>query len=519
MSVGDKPDSRAANLTNATARTGAYASCNAGYVSSCGNSAYDYGAWGCGRTCDGGRWTNFWCNQCCCELAVTSSPTPYPTPFPTPSPTPSPTPYPTPFPTPFPTSSLTTSPTASPTPSPTVTKRKLLCLHGYGNSAEKLSTVQIVDLMSQWGDRYECVYAEGPYVGYGYGSEGVGMNYHSWLPVPVTFSWGVPNIDMWGETTDENIGDAAVDILQAIVQSQGPFYGILGFSQGGSIIPYFLTQVPPGTFEAVILFCSFLPYNHAGLMDDINAAAPFDLRTLVYMGGLLDTFVSQDKSYALAAAFVDPVIIVDDSNAHTVPTTSNTKFSDVVAFLDASATPNPTPSPTLSPTGPGSAGMGGVSATGDPHLQNIHGEKFDLMKPGKHLLIQIPRDNSQNTLLRVNAEAQTMGGQCTDMYFQELNITGAWADAKQAGGFSYHAQNVDGEFPHWAKFGSVHLKVALGHTRQGIKYLNFYVKNLAHAGFAVGGLLGEGDHKEAAKPPESCVRRLSFVDASFTRAR
>jgi hypothetical protein len=377
----------------------------------------------------------------------------------------------------------------------------------------------MVDLLAQWGDRYECVYAEGPYVGYGYGSEGVGMNYHSWLPVPVTFSWGVPNIDMWGETTDENIGNAAVDTLNAIVQSQGPFYGILGFSQGGSIIPYYLTQVPRGTFEAVMLFCSFLPYNHAGLMDDINALAPFDIRTLVFMGGPLDTFVSQDKSYALAAAFVDPIIIVDNTNAHEVPfrvrddtvdLTVDGKFWDVVAFLDESATPNPTPSPTLSPTGPGSAGMGGVSATGDPHLQNIHGEKFDLMKPGKHLLIQIPRESSQNTLLRVNAEAQTMGGQCTDMYFQELNITGAWADAKQTGGFRYHAQDVDGEPPHWAKFGRVNLKVAHGHTRQGIKYLNFYVKNLAHAGFAVGGLLGEGDHTEAAKPPESCVRRWSL---------
>ena len=61
------------------------------------------------------------------------------------------------------------------------------------------------------------------------------------------------------------------------------------------------------------------------------------------------------------------------------------------------------------------------SAVGDPHLQNVHGERFDLMKPGKHLLIQIPRKSSENTLLRVEAEARQLGGLCADMYFQDLN--------------------------------------------------------------------------------------------------
>merc|ERR1719382_208783 len=37
---------------------------------------------------------------------------------------------------------------------------------------------------------------------------------------------------------------------------------------------------------------------------------------------------------------------------------------------------------------------GGGSAVGDPHLENVHGERFDLMKPGKHVLINIPRGMS-----------------------------------------------------------------------------------------------------------------------------
>jgi hypothetical protein len=96
------------------------------------------------------------------------------------------------------------------------------------------------------------------------------------------------------------------------------------------------------------------------------------------------------------------------------------------------------------------------------------------------------------------------------MYFQELNITGKWAEAKQAGGFRYHAQYVDRKFPHWAHFGNVLLKVVHGHTKQGIRYLNFYVRDLVRAGFEIGGLLGDGDHTEVAVPPEECAHRMAL---------
>jgi hypothetical protein len=158
--------------------------------------------------------------------------------------------------------------------------------------------------------------------------------------------------------------------------------------------------------------------------------------------------------------------------------------------------------------------LGGATATpfatGDPHLQNVYGERFDLLKPGNHLLIQIPRKSSENTLLRAVAEAQRMGGQCTDMYFQELNITGTWAEAQQTGGFHYHAQNVQVSKPRWEHFENVRLKVAHGRTREGIRYLNLYVKDLTRTGYAVGGLLGDDDHTEAATPEEGCVRRLAL---------
>jgi hypothetical protein len=96
------------------------------------------------------------------------------------------------------------------------------------------------------------------------------------------------------------------------------------------------------------------------------------------------------------------------------------------------------------------------------------------------------------------------------MYFQELNITGSWADLRQNGGFRYHARDVDDKPPHWEQFGNVRMKVARGRTREGTRYLNFYVRDLANAGSAVGGLLGDDDHTEAAMPPVGCAHRLAL---------
>jgi len=135
------------------------------------------------------------------------------------------------------------------------------------------------------------------------------------------------------------------------------------------------------------------------------------------------------------------------------------------------------------------------------------------MKPGKHVLINIPRGaGTEQSLLRVQADARLMGGRCADMYFQELNVTGSWADAKQAGGYHYSVSQGDVKVPEWVAFGKVGLKVVHGRTDSGLSYLNVYVKHLGRAGFPVGGLLGEDDHADVTTPPEACVKSLSLIE-------
>jgi len=152
-----------------------------------------------------------------------------------------------------------------------------------------------------------------------------------------------------------------------------------------------------------------------------------------------------------------------------------------------------------------------AAATGDPHLQNVHGERFDLMKTGKHVLINIPRGtNAEHALLRVQADARRLGDHCSDMYFQEVNVTGTWAEAKKAVGYIYSASQYLAEPPEWITFGKVELKVVHGRTGAGTMYLNMYAKHLRLAGVAIGGLLGEDDHEDASIAPEGCVKKVSL---------
>jgi len=174
------------------------------------------------------------------------------------------------------------------------------------------------------------------------------------------------------------------------------------------------------------------------------------------------------------------------------------------------ATPSPTPVPTPVPAPPGPPG---ASAVGDPHLQNIHGDRFDLMKVGKHVLINIPRGMSaENALIRVQADARRLGGHCADMYFQEVNVTGSWAEAKQSGGYHYSVSQREIKTPEWVALGKIELKVVHGDNGGDLRYLNVYVKRLGRAGLPVGGLLGEDDHQDVSIPPEACAKHLSLAD-------
>ena len=89
---------------------------------------------------------------------------------------------------------------------------KILCLHGGGESAADFSSQSgMAALQSSLGSSYEFVFAQGPEAG------------NLWIRDP---PGGKDN-----PTTATNWASSSVTYLNGLVQNQGPFYGILGYSQ------------------------------------------------------------------------------------------------------------------------------------------------------------------------------------------------------------------------------------------------------------------------------------------------
>lgn len=150
-------------------------------------------------------------------------------------------------------------------------------------------------------------------------------------------------------------------------------------------------------------------------------------------------------------------------------------------------------------------------------MVNLHGQRFDLMQPGRHVLVQIPRGASgADSLLLVEADARQMGGPCAEMYLQAFNATGRWASEASGGeGLHFSAAEARGrKTTGWMQLGSVDFKVVWGSTDSGVKYLNVFARHLASAGYPVGGLLGEDDHSAAATPHPQCKVSLALASRS-----
>lgn len=135
-------------------------------------------------------------------------------------------------------------------------------------------------------------------------------------------------------TTDPNWASAAVDYLNQVVQNDGPFYGVLGYSQGSAFATYYLSVVPAETFQVAMLFCGYLPATHQGLMQGINAQSPFsNIRALVFMG-VNDWVITNAMTEEQATKFTSPVIVRSSAAGHYVPGLSDPTFRQVLAFLD-----------------------------------------------------------------------------------------------------------------------------------------------------------------------------------------
>ena len=134
--------------------------------------------------------------------------------------------------------------------------------------------------------------------------------------------------------------------MDQILEEEGPFYGILGYSQGAAFVPVYLANAPVGSFQKAMIFCGYLTETHLGLLDMVRDQSPFgDISALIWIGeqdGLIAPSFSQD----LIPELTSPTVISSSTGGHFVPGTFDTTFNQVVAFVrDEEIAPVP-PAPT-----------------------------------------------------------------------------------------------------------------------------------------------------------------------------
>merc|ERR1712070_10281 len=204
----------------------------------------------------------------------------------------------------------------------TTPRRKILALHGGGMNGAAFRAM-MGDYISTLGGSYEFVFPDAP------NPAGNG-----------NFNWVIdPPGGKSAATTDPNIAASSTALLNGILRSQGPFYGIFGYSQGAMFTGYYLTQVPANTFQVAVMACGYVPATHQGLVQTINAAAPISgaRRALVFIGEQ-DRTISPAMSTEQSTKFSPQTVTVvrSPTAGHQPPNPSDSAFSTVITFLRGS---------------------------------------------------------------------------------------------------------------------------------------------------------------------------------------
>lgn len=207
-------------------------------------------------------------------------------------------------------------------------KKKILCLHGGGGTGEGFaSSPGMQDLETALSGSFELVYANG---GYPVAEEDVRL----WIPDP---PGGKKE-----PTQDPAFSDASIAALDDLRASEGPFAGILGYSQGAAYVPVYLSRVPPNTFGFALMFCGYPTLTHLGILEVVQNKSPFGgVHSLVWMGAN-DFVIPPELTRETIPFFASPLVVESDQGGHAVPGTDDPTFEQVVSFIESNGSGNGT---------------------------------------------------------------------------------------------------------------------------------------------------------------------------------
>ena len=152
-------------------------------------------------------------------------------------------------------------------------KPKILCLHGGGDNAQDFESQQGMSDLINALPQYDFVFINAPI--------GNAQNGYIWLSDP---PGGKEE-----PTTDINWAQESIELIDNYVSDNGPFYGLLGYSQGAAMTIVY-SAYSKHRFDCLMMFNGYLPTTHNGLMDTINNNKPFYTPALNFVGQLDDFY-------------------------------------------------------------------------------------------------------------------------------------------------------------------------------------------------------------------------------------
>ena len=189
---------------------------------------------------------------------------------------------------------------------------KILCLHGGGQSALQFKSMKGTQDLINALPEYNFHFVNSP------------LSSNVW--------WNDP-IDKNTPTTDPDHPKQSVDFLSEYIKKNGPFEGILGYSQGAAMIITLLAYTEL-KFEKILLFTGYLPTTHLGIMKTIENSKPLKGNTCVFAGIKDSNFYS--LSIPIPELFEKKAnLIIGENTDHSLPLKSTSEFNFVIKYINS----------------------------------------------------------------------------------------------------------------------------------------------------------------------------------------
>ncbi|CAD8086472.1 unnamed protein product [Paramecium sonneborni] len=193
-------------------------------------------------------------------------------------------------------------------------KKKILCLHGNGANKE-FHTYQLRQFSKEFND-LEFVTLDGPIP--------ISRNVHvSQVVIPPNFAKMIENKPLytWGNflKLDNNNIDAifqeSIDYVIKVLKEQGPFYGVLGFSQGSAVAVRLATLLVEKKVDLGYELQCFI-FSSGSMMTLSERRLFFCKMPSIHLIGINDFLY--DRSLGLSSQFLNPLVIIHDQG-HKIP--------------------------------------------------------------------------------------------------------------------------------------------------------------------------------------------------------